>query len=108
MWLNLLLLMATSLVPYTVTVMGAFYADHNGVALNLGLFFIIALLQGAMLLYTHRRPHLLLKDFVKRPLPATRKPRSRRYVFWHDLVVGMHVVLMPLVFFVAYVLSLGH
>ncbi len=107
MWLNLLLLMVVSLAPYTITVMGAFFADHNGFALNVGVFALAALLETAMLYYTHRRRRLLDDAFARRQLKTVRRG-PQAYRTWHDLVLGAHIVLLPLVFLLAYLLSFLH
>jgi hypothetical protein len=118
LWLNLLLLMVVSLVPYTITVMGAFFADHNGFALNVGVFALVAALEGSMLFYTHGRPRLLDPRLLRRrPRAAGQSslspaapppPPARSYRRGHDLVLGAHVAFMPAIFLLAYLLSFAH
>ena len=105
-WLNLLLLMAVSFLPYTFTILGDFYHDNVSLAINVALFFAIAAVQGAMLLYTHRHPRLLREAFSRRRILARRRPQP--YKFWHDLALAARILAMPLIFLAAYLLSFAH
>ena len=105
-WLNLLLLMAVSFLPYTFTILGDFYHDNVSLAINVALFFVIAAVQGAMLVYTHGQPRLLRDAFVQRRILTRR--RRQPYKLWHDLAIAARILVMPAIFLVAYLLSFAH
>eukprot|EP00040_Diaphanoeca_grandis_P033154 m.202403 g.202403 ORF g.202403 m.202403 type:complete len:546 (-) comp32825_c0_seq1:51-1688(-) len=62
-WLNLLLLLLVTFIPYPLTVLGDFYKDRNAVLLNFITFAMIASVQTLLVMYTNRKKALLSDAF---------------------------------------------
>ena len=89
--------------------MAEYYKNPQSMGINCLLFAFISLVQGIMVLYTNRRTELLHELLQQnRGGSKTMATIRQEYGNWHDLAILSRVLALPLIFFIAFILSYAH
>eukprot|EP00039_Didymoeca_costata_P020085 m.340018 g.340018 ORF g.340018 m.340018 type:complete len:506 (+) comp19080_c0_seq1:114-1631(+) len=107
-WLNMLLLLLATFIPYPLTVLGDFQKDPDAYLLNVVSFGFIAFIQMIMVFYTNRRQTLLSEVFKRRNFDRAGgrlKEILKRYTTWHDMAIASRVNIIWVTFLLGYIAS---
>jgi uncharacterized membrane protein len=105
LWLNLVLLLLVTFVPYPLTILGDFPNDHDAMLLCVVTFVLVALVQTVLVAYTGQRDAILAAAWQNQGR-AKDDPVLKMYRRMHDLAIAIRVNTTWVLFLVAFFVGL--